>query len=201
MKKKTILMFSLCFLSLVSCNAKNEMQKAIDELNSSGLQGFLGSKLENFKDTLHIRYNFLSDDGSEAIFQFKETRDDGVDVYSFGTKYYLETQFYYRNDIAVGFKTRDPGFGLTIYGYGIDYPAWRNLKQEDGDAELFTTLIQKGFEKEIGKDIWEDDPVNEKCAYSWCLFTFQNKLHVNYSWNSTYSAGYSMRTMEVFLDT
>lgn len=49
MKKKTILMFSLCFLSLVSCNAKNEMQKAIDELNSSGLQGFLGSKLENFK--------------------------------------------------------------------------------------------------------------------------------------------------------
>ena len=65
-----------------------------------------------------------SDDGKEMGFEYKEKRSDGVDVYTYGVKNGLETEFYYRNDAAVGFKTRDPEFGFSYFGYTIGYPIW-----------------------------------------------------------------------------
>lgn len=196
MNNKRMLLISICALSLFSCDSRSTIQKETDELNNY-LRSFLGSKPDEFFQTLKISSRVFSDDWSKATFQFKETRDDGVDVYTCGSKNGLETQFYYRNDMAVGLRTRDPQFGLTIYGYYPGYPVYSPYENYDS---LFDALENHGFKIETGLIEHEIDQNENYIRYPWCSAVFEEKLHISFSWNELYSVGGSLHTMEVILD-
>ena len=130
MKKTYLLIAASVLFSLPSCSKKDVFQERIDDVNK-GLFSILGSKPKDIYRCLGLyggTKTVSSDDGKEMGFEYKEKRSDGVDVYTYGVKNGLETEFYYRNDAAVGFKTRDPEFGFSYFGYTIGYPIWSHLE-------------------------------------------------------------------------
>ena len=65
------------------------------------------------------KYHYTVDSSASSepeSFEFKETRPDGVDVYTCGTENGFTTEFYFRDGLEVGFWTRDAGFGFSIFG-------------------------------------------------------------------------------------
>ena len=178
---------------LFSCNDKSELNKKIDEVNEQC--GFmLNSDLKDFPTLWKRR---CKTDGTYDNFGFKEKRD-GIDVYECGSYNGLTTEFYFHAKKQVGFKTRDPEFGFSIYGRTIGYPSYGYMNNFDDSA--FHVLQEKGFD-------WKEDWNNKTpivlpngTTYVWDLFSFENKLHINYTRDVKYTFGASIVELEVFLD-
>lgn len=199
---KKLRFFTACAIifSLTSCEKKNELQERIDEINE-GLYFILGSKPKEIYEKLGVyggTGTITCDDATQAGFKYKEKRSDGVDVYTFGVKNGLETEFYYRNDAAVGFKTRDSEFGFSYFGYMIGCPIWSHRGEYSCLSDAFH---QKGFETDVVSEKREEEIWNGMIRrYAWYSATFENKLHVDFSWDEIYTLNGNIRTMEVFID-
>ena len=201
MKKTYLLIAASVLFSLPSCSKQDVFQERIDDVNK-GLFSILGSKPKDIYRCLGLQYGgsktISSDDGKQTDFEYKEKRSDGVDVYTYGVKNGLETEFYYRNDAAVGFKTRDPEFGFSYFGYTIGYPIWSHFGEY---TSLPSALYQRGYDTDVVSEKREEDTWNgHPKYYAWYSATFQNKLHLEFSWDEMYTLNGSMRTMSVFID-
>lgn len=144
MKAKAILLTILSILPLCSCDTRSGLDKQIDMVNRQC--GFmLNSKLEDFPPSWQGEFR-----GTLEHFEFKKTRQDGIDVYTCGTWDYLTTEFYYRDGLEVGFKTRDPQFYFSIFGRTIGSPIYSfegaNYK------DLTTVLIERSYDPVIKKN-------------------------------------------------
>lgn len=182
--KKSILL-SLALLPIVcSCDNRTTLQKKIDEVNEQ-CNFRINYKLEDFGRLWDSKY---SGQIETDHFKFKERREDGIDVYTLGTVDYLTTEFYFRLGFLKGFKTRDPDFGFSIYGYTIRYPSY-NLDEK---------LLSKGFEFVSSDRHREADVLPNGVRYVWNEFYFE-KLHINYSYNLLYSIAANITEIEVFL--
>lgn len=132
-------------------------------------------------------------------FEYSEKRDD-VDVYACGVMNGGPTEFYFRNGINVGFVTREPEFGFTLYGNPIGYPVfdahgkWSN--------SLFNVLRERGYDDDddAEKGRSKDSGINENFRYSWRRFKYKEKLHVAFASNVIYTCDGNLAVMEVFVD-
>ncbi len=191
MKAKGLLTTCLLVLSLGSCNTKSELEKEIEAVNKEC--GFrLNSKIEDFPASWHGTVRRTNEK-----FQFKETRDDGVDVYTCGTYDYLTTEFYFRDGLEVGLKTRDPQFGFSIFGRYLGAPIW-SIK-DSNYKDLISIFSERSYDYE--PDGHRDpDVLPNGYIYSWVTNVYKNKLHINYSWEPIYTFDGSLTEIEVFLD-
>ncbi len=191
MKVKKILSICLLALPLCSCSTKSDIENEIDVLNSEC--GFiLNTKIEDFPEcwkgcVYHTRERF----------HFKETRDDGVDVYTCGTYDYLTTEFYYRDGLQVGFRTRDPQFGFSIFGrmLGSPYYAFEGCNYKFLPAIMWDKNFEHNFDEDRRGDVLPNGHV-----YSWDLYVYKEKIHLNFSREPEYSFNDSLREFEVFVD-
>lgn len=196
MKKTNKIVFILALiLPLCSCQYDNRsaLEKEIDAVNAQ-CDFRLNSKLEDFPVSWYGSVGHSNDK-----FSFKETRDDGVDVYTCGSYDTLPTEFYYRDGLEVGFKTADPQFGFSIFGRYIGTPIYHF--QGYSKKDLYGELMDRGYE-------WEPNIDHDREAtampngdrYSWNLLVFEGKLHINYSRDVIYAFNGSLKEIEVFLD-
>ncbi len=200
MKTKKILTMLLFVLPLCSCDTRSDLEKEIDEVNKQC--GFrLNTKLEDFPPTWkkEILHKWADEDGYKAAehFQFKETRDDGIDVYTCGTYDYLTTEFYYRDGLLAGLKTRDPQFGFSVFGRFLGTPFWPFTGGTDFESPL-SILYNRGYKAEYEER--EGDRLPNGLVYTWVAFTYKDKLHIAISREPNYSFNESIKEFEVFLD-
>ena len=195
MKTKIILIASsLLSILLCSCHIKSALEKKIDELNEQ-CNFRLNTKFEDFPSIWKTK-NWP--DRYPEYFEYQSETEDGLFTYRCGTVDYFTTEFYFRDKKQVGFKTRDPEFGFSIYGYKIGSPAYGNQTTPDNDIEK--TLYSNGFVIEDSQNEREKDVLPNGKKYTWKLSSFENKLHINYSVDLKNSYCYSLAEIEVFLD-
>lgn len=189
MEIRKILFVLLLVSPLCSCDTRSKLEKEIEVLNKE-CNFRLNTKLEDFPVSWKGRLNLSSE-----RFGFKETREDGVDVYTCGTCDYLTTEFYYRNGLQVGFRTRDPQFGFSIFDRTIGSPTYPfdGYKYELLDK----TLRDRGYEWNGHR---EGYLLPDHRTLAWSLWLYEGKLHLNFTREWDFTANVCMKGIEVFLD-
>lgn len=184
---------------ICSCSTKNSLEKEVDAVNDQ-CNFRLNTKLEDFSPFWMTKYHYTVDPftfSEPEYFEFKETRSDGVDVYTCGTENYFTTEFYFKNGLEVGFRTRDPNFGFSIFGKTIGYPSHGSAgRYEDSVTYL---LDKRGYNQCSGHrkaDVMGDGNL----IYAWHEYNFENKLHIRYSSGPMYSFNGSVFELEVLLE-
>ena len=207
MKKNNILLAFLCTIPLftTSCNKQNTIQEEIAVLENNGCF-FLNKTFQEIYDKLGCRkfYDIYSEELKyTGKFEYSKTVGK-TEVYTAGAFNGQETMLYFRDGINVGFSTRDPQFGLSLFGCTIGSPSHGYITKFWDDS-VVAKFHERGWvydyqrlEKEYSElsvlDI--NPPINTPHRYMY----YQNKLHVNYGMRTIESLGWSMISLEVYLD-
>ncbi len=195
----------LCLASLLSsCNKQNTIQEEMKALEENGCF-FLNKTLEYVKGKIGSwKFYDIYGDEPKKIGMFEYSKKIGTtDVYTCGTFNGQETRFYFRDNVNVGFSTRDPQFGFSLFGKTIGGPTY-GMDGEWWDNSIVGKFDSRGYEFDA---VRHEEPselsildINEplNCAYRY--MTYKEKLHVNFGRECINSFCNSMLAMEVYLD-
>ncbi len=211
MKKRKYIFMFLCTISLftTSCNKQNIIQEELAVLEKNGclLLNKTYEYIHKHAYGAEGRGRFYDIYAKELKFtgEFKYSKTVGkTEVYTAGAFNGQETMLYFRDGINVGFSTRDPQFGLSLFGCTIGSPSHGYITKFWDDS-VVAKFHERGWvydyqrlEKEYSElsvlDI--NPPINTPHRYMY----YQNKLHVNYGMKTIESLGWSMISLEVYLD-
>ena len=211
MKKRKYIFTFLCIIPLftTSCNRQNTIQEEIAVLEKNGclLLNKTYEYIHKHAYGAECRGRFYDIYAKELKFtgEFKYSKAIGkTEVYTAGAFNGQETVLYFRDGINVGFSTRDPQFGLSLFGCTIGSPSQGYITKFWEDS-VVAKFHERGWlydyqrlEKEYSElsvlDI--NPPINTTHRYMY----YQNKLHVNYGMKTIESLGWSMISLEVYLD-
>lgn len=117
MKTKDVILLSSLIPFFCSCNTKTSLQKEIDVVNEE-CNFRLGMKLEDFPPSWKEKYHPGGESNENFHFQ---KNNDGIDVYNCGTENGFTTEFYFKDGLEIGFRTRDlaPAFPFSEKLSGI----------------------------------------------------------------------------------
>ncbi len=205
-KNKSVLAF-LCAIPLLatSCNKQNTIQEEMTVLENNGCF-LLNKTFQEIYDKIgfHDFYDIYSGEPKfTGKFQYSKTIGK-TDVYTAGTFNGQETKLYFRDGINVGFSTRDPQFGLSLFGRTIGSPThgyinnwWDNsvvAKFHDRGWVYDYDRLEEEYSELSVFDINPPEYTVPRYMY------YQEKLHVNYGMKPLESLCWNMVSLEVYLD-
>ncbi len=199
MKKAKILCCLFLIPLLVSCNKQNTLEEEINELTEKG-NLLIGMSLNDCMKIIgDDYYNTFGSFYSIGKFEYSERRGN-VDVYTCGVMNGGPTEFYFRNNVNIGFMTRDPEFGFTLFGKPIGYPIFG--AHGKWDDSLFTIFENRGYEDDpdTKEKKAKDSGIDDQFYYSWKCWKYKEKLHVAVASNVIYTLDGNMAVMEVLVD-
>ena len=207
MKKNNMLLAFLCTIPLfmTSCNKQNTIQEEIAVLENNGCF-FLNKTFQEIYDKLGSRkfYDIYSEE-LEYTGKFEYSKTIGkTEVYTAGAFNGQETMLYFRDGINVGFSTRDPQFGLSLFGCTLGSPT-RDYMNDSWDNSLIAKFNARGWNctyERLEEDRSELSifDINEPIELVHRYMTYQDKLHVNFGFENQYSLSWNMMSLEVYLD-
>lgn len=211
MKKRKYIFTFLCLspLLLTSCNKQNTIDDEIETLANNGCF-FLSKTYERIFDKFYgtnCRGRFYDIYAKELKFtgKFEYSKTIGkTEVYTAGAFNGQETVFYFRDDINVGFSTRDPQLGLSLFGCTLGSPT-RDYMNDNWDNSLIAKFNARGWNctyerlEEERSELSTFD-INEPIELVHRYMTYQDKLHVNFGFENQYSLSWNMMSLEVYLD-
>lgn len=204
MKKKYILTIFCLIPLLSSCNKQNTIQEEMKTLEDNGCF-FLNKTLDYIKEKIGSWkfYDIYQDEPKKiGVFEYSKTIAN-TDVYTCGIFNEQETRFYFRDNVNVGFSTRDPQFGFSLFGKTIGGPTY-GMNGEWWDNSIVATFNSRGYwvdsENPDSQSQLSIIDINEplNCAYRY--LTYQDKLHVHFGRECINSFCNSMLAMEVYLE-
>ncbi len=211
MKKRKYIFMFLCTISLftTSCNKQNTIQEELAVLEKNGclLLNKTYEYIHKHAYGAEGRGRFYDIYAKELKFtgEFKYSKTVGkTEVYTAGAFNGQETMLYFRDGINVGFSTRDPQFGLSLFGCTLGSPT-RDYMNDSWDNSLIAKFNARGWictyerleEEHSELSIFD---INEPIELVHRYMTYQDKLHVNFGFENQYSLSWNMMSLEVYLD-
>ena len=193
MKVKKMSIFGVLLPLICSCNTKTSLQKEIDVVNEE-CNFRLGMKLEDFPPSWKEKYH----PGSESNENFHlQKNNDGIDIYNCGTENGFTTEFYFKDGLEIGFRTRDPGFGFSVFGKTIGYPCYGSAGHWEDSA--FYILINRGYSS-CSHHREPTEAGDGYVRYAWYEYNFEDRLHIHFSCSPIYTFDGNIIELEVFLE-
>ncbi len=209
-KNKNVLTFLCLFpLFLTSCNKQNTIQEEMETLENNGcfllnktyeriFKGFYGTECKG--EFFDIYSKELKNTGE---FEYLKTISK-TDVYTAGIFNGQQTRFYFRDGINVGFSTRDPQFGQSLFGCTIGSPTrdylndgWNNSLIAKFNERGWTCTYERDEEERSELSVFDlDEPISLVHRY----MKYKDKLHVNFGFENKYSLNWNMMSLEIYLD-